>query len=377
MNVRKEIVFFVTEDWYFCSHRWELATAAKDSGYSVSVVTRVGKHGSKIKDAGFRLIPIKLSRRSKNPFVELGVIWQLIKIYRGVRPDLVHHVAMKPVVYGSIAARLTSVPKIVNAIAGLGYLFSSESLGARSLRPVVRQTFRWLFNKANTTVIVQNPDDLEVLCSRGNVNRERVRLIRGSGVDTRVYRYVPEPPGMPIVLLASRLLWDKGVGEFVAAATRIKAQQPDVRFVIAGDSDDENPASIDARQLEEWQSEGNVEVWGRRSNMPDVFAGVHIVCLPTAYGEGVPKVLIEAASCGRPIVATDAPGCREIVIHGKNGLLVPVKNVDALVKAIKVLLDSQNLRSEMGEAGRQHVKDSFSLETVIAETLAVYECAGR
>jgi glycosyltransferase involved in cell wall biosynthesis len=369
----KTIAYFVTEDWYFCSHRLQLAVAAKNAGYDVYVVTRVQSHGDEIEAAGLNLIPIALSRRSKNPFVELGVIQQLTKIYKDIQPDVVHHVAVKPVIYGSIAAWRAKVGSVVNAMAGLGFLFSSDRLVARVLRPAIRLMFSLLLNNDRTTVILQNPDDVEVLCEPGTVARERVELIRGSGVDTDVYRFKPEPDDVPVVLLASRLLWDKGIGEFVEAAREIRRRGVNARFALAGDGDDQNPASIDDAQLKSWSDEGVVECWGRLNNMPEVFSGVHIVCLPTAYGEGVPKVLIEAASCGRPIVATDAPGCREIVVDGENGLLVPTKDVSALADAICSLLESKDLRHAMGQAGRQRVKDHFSLDQVIERTLDVYE----
>ena len=324
-----------------------------------------------------KLIPIKLSRHSKNPYAEAVILKQLIKIYKDVRPQVVHHVALKPVIYGSIAARITGVPATVNAMAGLGYLFSSESIMARLLRPVIKGLFRLLLNNEHATLILQNPDDIEVICGNGTVDRDRVRLIMGSGVDTREYRWQPESGDVPIVLLASRLLWDKGVGEFVEAARILKREGAVARFVLAGEGDDENPGSIRARQLEDWQAQGDVEWWGRCSDMPTIFAKSHIVCLPTNYGEGVPKVLIEAASCGRPIVTTDAPGCREIVLDGENGFLVPIKDVDALVCAIRKLLDSPDLRLRMGLAGRQLVKRKFSLTTVVNETLAVYESMTR
>jgi glycosyltransferase involved in cell wall biosynthesis len=265
-------------------------------------------------------------------------------------------VSVKPVIYGSIAARVARIPAIVNAMAGLGFLFSSEKFLARVLRPTIKFSFRLLLNNQRTTVILQNPDDLEVLCGGGTVDRNRVRLIRGSGVDTAIYEQRPETDEVPIVLLASRLLWDKGIGEFVEAARRIRREGIQARFVIAGEGDDENPASISSNQLQEWSEEGDVEIWGRRTDMPAVFAGVHIVCLPTYYGEGVPKVLIEAASCGRPIVATDAPGCREIVIDGRNGILIPINDTEALASAIRKLL--------------------LSLERVNRETLAIYGSVG-
>ena len=369
----KRIAYFVTEDWYFCSHRLPLAVAAKKVGYTVYVITRVTSHRDVIESAGLKLIPIKLSRRGINPFAEAVILKQLISIYKCVKPQIVHHVALKPVIYGSIAAWITGVPARVNAMAGLGYLFSSESIMARLVRPVIKGLFRLLLNNEHATLILQNPDDVEEICSSGAVNRDKVTMILGSGVDMEEYRQQPESDGVPIVLLASRLLWDKGVGEFVEAARILQREGAVARFILAGEGDDENPGSIRASQLETWQRQGDVEWWGRCSDMPTVFANSHIVCLPTSYGEGVPKVLIEAASCARPIVTTDAPGCREIVIDGENGILVPIKDVDALVRAIRKLLDSPDLRLRMGLAGRQLVKRKFSITTVVNETLAVYE----
>ena len=371
-NTGKTIAFFVTEDWYFCSHRLPLAKAARDAGYSVTVVTRVASHGDKIKTAGLKLIPISLSRRGKNPIHELWIIWRLIRIYREIRPDIVHHVALKPVLYGSIAARLAGVPSVVNAMAGLGYLYVSRSASARLARPLVRRLMRVLLDNRRTTVILQNPDDVALMIDSGTLRSERVALIRGSGVDPDVFRSVPELQGPQIVMLASRLLWDKGVGEFVEAARILRAEGYDARFVLVGDGDDANPASIDAATLEAWKREGHVDLWGRQNDMPDVLARAHIVCLPS-YREGVPKVLIEAASCGRPIVTTDAPGCREIVRHGVNGLLVPIRDAAALADAIRTLLDDPALRARMGQAGREIVKKEFTIEAVVKATLDVYE----
>jgi glycosyltransferase involved in cell wall biosynthesis len=368
----KALVYFVTEDWYFCSHRLPLAVAAREAGYAVYVITRVASHGEEIRSAGLELIPLDLSRRGKNPLTELRVIRQLTAIYKRLQPDVVHHVALKPVLYGSIAARLAGVPNVVNAMAGLGYLYVSTNATARLARPVVRTLMRTLLNNNRTTVILQNPDDVAVMCDSGTVMRERVVLIRGSGVDPDVYRERPAPQGTPVVMLASRLLWDKGVGEFVEAAKILLAAGYEARFVLVGDSDDANPASIDTATLDAWNRDGTVELWGRRNDMPDVLAQAHIVCLPS-YREGVPKVLIEAASCGRPIVTTDAPGCREVVRHGENGLLVPVRDAKALADAIQTLLDDPDLRSRMGQAGRELVRKEFTIDAVVKSTLGVYE----
>jgi len=368
----KRLVYFVTEDWYFCSHRLPLAVAAREVGYAVTVVTRVASHGDEIKSAGIDLVPIDLSRRSKNPITELAAIRRLTQVYRALKPDIVHNVALKPVIYGSIAARLAQIKHVVNAIAGLGYIYSSESALARALRPFVKTSMRTLLNNGRTKVILQNPDDVEVMCRSVKVPRERIVLIRGSGVDIEEYGYRPEPEGVPIVMLASRLLWDKGIGEFVAAARILAARGQNARFVLVGDTDDANPASIDADTQDNWRREGHVELWGYRRNMPDVLAQAHIVCLPS-YREGVPKVLIEAASCGRAIITTDAPGCREIVRHGENGFLVPVRDAQALADAIGTLLDDPELRSRMGRAGREIVRKEFTVDAVISATLDLYK----
>lgn len=368
----KTIVYFVTEDWYFCSHRLHLAVAAKEAGYDVYVITRVNLHGEEIEAAGLNLVPVTLSRRSKNPIVEAMFVTRLTRIYKQIRPDIVHHVGMKPVIYGSIAARLAGISATVNALAGLGFLFSSKKLIARILRPVIKVLFRLLLDNDRTTVILQNPDDVEVMVGSGTVSSDRVSLIMGSGVDTEEYRRHPEPGGAPLVLLASRLLWDKGVGEFVQAAELLKSEGVEARFVLVGEGDDANPESISERRLNIWKQEGIVEWWGRRSDMPAVLSDSHIVCLPS-YREGLPKVLVEAASCGRPIVTTDAPGCREIVKDGLNGILVPVKDAAALANAIRSLLDSAETRARMGHAGRQLVKETFSLDKVVGETLAIYK----
>ena len=307
-----------------------------------------------------------------NPLKEVGVIRQLTAIYRRLQPDIVHHVAVKPVLYGSIAARLARVPGVVNAMAGLGYLYMSSNVTVKLARPLLRVLMRTLLNNDRTRVILQNPDDVALMCDSGTVSRERVVLIRGSGVDPEVYRQQPEPEGVPVVMLASRLLWDKGVGEFVEAANLLRAEGSEARFVLVGDGDDANPASVDAATLEAWRQGGSIELWGRRDDMPDVLAQAHVVCLPS-YREGVPRVLIEAASCGRAIVTTDAPGCREIVHHGENGLLVPVRDAAALADAIRTLLDDPGLRARMGNAGRELVRNEFTIDAVVEATLDVYQ----
>lgn len=372
MSIRPKILYFVTEDWYFCSHRLPLAIAAQQAGYEVVVVTRVNQHGELIQSHGLTLIHIELSRRSRNPFKELGVIWRLFRIYRKQRPDIVHHVALKPVLYGSIAARLVGVHAVVNALAGLGFLFVSKHWLAQVIRSLVESSFRLLLNRPNTRVIFQNPDDMGLLTSCGVLALGQGVLIRGSGVNTTQFDSTSEVNGVPLVVLASRMLWDKGVGEFVDAARLLRLHGIAARFILVGEGDSDNPASISSSQLSQWQDEGVVEWWGRRDDMAQIFAQSHVVCLPS-YREGLPKVLIEAAASGRPIVAADVPGCREIVSNGENGLLVPVRDVSALANAITQLIENPSQRIVMGKCGRAMVENEFSIEHVVSQTLSLYE----
>jgi glycosyltransferase involved in cell wall biosynthesis len=364
------LLFLVTEDWYLCSHRLPLARAAIADGFRISVVTRVARHGDEIRAAGIELVPMDLRRRSMNPFQAGRTVFELARIYRRVRPDIVHHVALKPVLYGSMAARLAGVPAVVNAVAGMGYAFSSTDFKARLLRPAISAAFRALLNAQNSRLIVQNPDDRALLIARGIVDAERVRLIRGSGVDTTVFLPHPEPTGTPVVMLASRILRDKGVLEFIDAAKQLVSESVAARFVLVGAPDPENPASISPAQLKDLIGDA-VEWWGPRDDMPRVLTAASVVCLPS-YREGLPKILLEAAACGRPIVATDVPGCREVVMNGESGLLVPARDAGALATAIKTLLGDSSMRSAMGARGRQLAEDEFSVERIAEETIRVY-----
>ena len=370
MNKRPKLLFVVTEDWYFVSHRLPLAVAAREAGFEVAVVTRAGAHVQVISDAGLRLIPFGLSRRVGNPMKEIAV---LVALYRRERPAIVHHVALKPVLYGALAARLAGVPDVINAIAGLGWLFTSSGLSTRIVRSVVCRLLAWLLSAPRSRTLVQNPDDYDLLVKRG-VPETHLRLIRGAGVDTGVFTPALKLPPEPVVVLfLARMLWDKGVGEFVEAAHLLTQAGVSARFVLVGDPDPRNPASVPEATLHAWHREGNgVEWWGRRDNMPAVWNTAHIACLPS-YREGLPKALLEAAACGLPIVTTDVPGCREIVRDGDNGFLVPARDAQALARALRSLIGDAALRAEMGRRSREIVLAEFSQEQVIAETLAVYQ----
>lgn len=366
--MNRRLLFFCAEDWFVCSHWLPQIAAAQRAGYEVHVATRVRGHGAMIEATGAKLVPLDLSRRGMNPLAELKLLFGLVRLYRRLRPDLAHHVAMKPMVYGTLAARIANTPAIVNYMAGLGWLFTADSAKARLLRPGVRWTLGRLL--AAGRVIVENPDDAAQVLALG-VESGRLHRIRGAGVDLAVFSPRPEAEGVPLVVLPARMLWTKGVGEFVAAARRLKAAGVAARFALVGDPDPENPASVPQEQLAAWAEEGAVECWGRRGDMPEVLAEAHIVCLPS-YREGLPKALIEAAAAGRAIVTTDTPGCREVVAAGDNGLLVPARDGAALAEALRALIADPGSRRRMGRRGREIAEAEFAVERIVAETLAVY-----
>lgn len=372
-RARPKLLYLVSEDWYFVSHRLALAVAAQDAGYDVSVATRVNKDGDNIRNAGLRLLPITFERAGLGPALEIQTIARLIALYRQERPSIVHHVSVKPVIYGSIAARASGVRGIVNALMGLGYVFSSQSAKARALRPAVRAGLGLALRAPNTRVIIQNSDDQALLAQQSLARGKDVRLIRGSGVDPRDFPVTPCPPGTPLVVLPARLLKDKGVEEFVDAAKILKSRGIDARFALVGDPDPLNPASFLKSTVDAWVASGAVEHWGwqPQSAMPSILASSSIVCLPS-YREGLPKALLEAAASGRAIVTTDVPGCREIVHHAINGWLVPARDAAALANALQEAINNPALRQSYGEAGRAMVEQEFSMQHVIEQTLAVY-----
>lgn len=346
--------------------------AAQAAGFEVIVATRVQDHGSLIEEAGFRLVPIRLRRYSRNPIKELWAIADLVLMYRRERPSIVHHVTIKPMLYGTWAAILAGVPAVVNAFAGLGYVFVSHDWRERLLKWFLTAAFRTALSPRRCRVIFQNPENQTAFVSDGIVAADQTVLIRGSGVDLAEFRMRPEPDGVPIVMLAGRLLWNKGVGDLVEAAKLLRSRGIECRVVLVGAPDLDNPKSVREETLRNWQRGGVVEWWGRREDMPDVLAQSNLVVLPTTYGEGVPKILLEAAAIGRAIIATDVPGCREIVRHGENGLLIPGHDVSALASAIADLLADPDRRAQMGRRGREIAEAEFSEGSVVKQTLPIY-----
>lgn len=306
-----------------------------------------------------------------NPVKEFFSLFELFRLIRRLKPDLVHLVTIKPVIYGGIAARLAKVRIVIGAISGLGYVFINDGMILRFVRKLSEMAYRLAFANPRAMAIFQNKDDRSFFIKRGLVKIEKTVLIRGSGVDTNVFKRRPEPAGEIVVTLASRLLWDKGVGEFVAAARLLKERGVSARFVLVGDTDAGNPRAVPETQLTAWRDLGVVEWQGSRKDMPEVFAASHVVCLPS-YREGLPKVLLEAAASGRPLIATDVPGCREVVRDDVNGILVPPKDAPRLADAIERLVSDPELRCRFGQQSAILAESDFSLSRVLQETLAFY-----
>lgn len=367
------LLFLVTEDWYFVSHRLRLAMAARAAGYEVHVATRETESGDAIRAAGLTLHRLDWRRGGGSPGPELAALRRIVRLYAALRPDVVHHVALKPVIYGAFAARLARVGAAVNAIAGLGFVFTERSLKARLLRPPLLAAMRALLNRPGWVTLFQNPDDRELMVRRGVVHRARARLIRGAGVDTQRLRPLPEPADGPVTIaVASRMLRFKGIGDLVEASRILQGRGVEHRLLLAGAPDATNPAAIPEAELTRWAEAPRIEWLGPVADIGEVWARAHIGALASHGGEGLPKTLLEAAACGRPIVATDISGSREVVRHGETGLLVPPRRPDALADALARLIGDPALRRRFGASGRALVEAELSLGAVTDATLALY-----
>jgi glycosyltransferase involved in cell wall biosynthesis len=370
----KKILYFIADDDFFCGHLFDLALVAQKEGAEVGIVTRVSRHGEAIQKAGFTLIPLQTLHRSKINFLNEGRIFkQLLSVFSKEKPTVVHNIGMKPILYGSLIASLAGVPKIVNSFTGLGFLFTHETSKTRLKREIFTRSFKYLAHKKNIISIVHNMDDFELFQTLKLTPPSRLVLIRGCGVDPQVFKDTPEPDlhsGIRVAFVA-RMLKDKGVLELIEAIRTLQKKGVKAHFLFYGTIDPQNPSSLSQEDLEGWHREGLIDWQGHCGTMASAYQKAHLVVLPS-YREGLPKSLLEAASCGRPIVATDVPGCREIVNHGVNGLLVPAKDSRALAEALEKLITDGDLRKSMGKAGRKMVEEHFSVERVNAETLRWY-----
>ena len=367
-----KVILFANTDWYLYNFRLALAKELRERGYEVILLSPPGDFQNALQKNGFQWTPFLLSRQGINPFGELQTLWRLIRYYDQIKPDIVHQFTIKPVIYGSLSAHILGVKGIINSITGLGHLFIDPGLITRVIRSFAK-TLYWA-SLRRTQVIFENPEDRDTFIQNHLLKPEQSRLILGTGVDVEKFRPSRRTNSIPLILFSGRLLSTKGLQEFVEAAQLLKQKGLKTRFAIAGTPDPGNPASILPEQIDAWQQSGLVEIWGWQNDMPAALAKADIFCLPS-YREGVPSALLEACASGLPIITTNVPGCRDVVTHGVNGLLVPTKNSQALAEAIETLLANPPLRETMGKAGRQLALEKFSLEKIINQTLEVYEKA--
>ena len=368
-----KLLFVVNVDWFFISHRLPIALEAIKQGYETHIATTITDKLELLESSGLIVHPLHLHRSHSRVGVVLSEFAEILSVIRTVSPDIVHLITIKPLLLGGIAARLTGVPAVVSAVSGLGFIFVNNGMVALLRRKVISVLYRLALGYSNQKVIFQNVDDCAQLSRLAQLSADKSILIHGSGVDLSLYSRKPLPDGVPIVLLAARLLADKGVREFVCAAELVNSSTPRARFVLVGEVDPSNPTSIPHQEINQWEQSGIVEFWGYRDDMEQVLSSATIVVLPSYYGEGLPKVLVEAEACGRAVVTTDHPGCRDAIEEGKTGLLVPVRDAEAVANAVSALLDDLARCDEMGKAGRRRAEEFFDVRQVVAEHMQVYK----
>lgn len=369
-----KVVLFANTDWYLWNFRRSFALALREAGHDVLLLSPQGEYGGKLRALGLDWRPLSMDRRSLNPVREAWLLLHLVRFLRRERPDVVHGFTIKCAVYGSLAALAAGVPARVNAVAGMGYVFTSDSLKARMLRPVVRMLLRLALGGRGARLILQNPDDVALFQQARLVNAGQVRLIPGSGVDT--IRFSPgtaRPGGARIrVLLPARLLWDKGLAEYAQAARLLHERSVPVDLLLAGQPDPGNPAAVPEATVRGWVEAGLLQWLGHVDDMPALLRSVDIVALPS-YREGLPKGLIEAGASGCALIATDVPGCREVVRHEVDGLRVPPRDAVALADAIERLVRDAGLRERLAAAAREKAVAEYDERLVVARTMAVYQ----
>jgi len=367
------LLFVVNDAGYFLSHRLPIAQAAQNAGFEVHVAAPDESKRGVFQAYGFLYHHWPVTRSGWNPFIEIALIWKLVRIFGHLKPDILHLVTMKPVLYGGIAARFTGIVKVVAAVTGLGFVFSGNGVMSNTLRFLVSGLYRVALSQLGPCVIFQNIDDIKIISRLAKLKPENIYLIRGVGVDLAEYGIstLPSTTSMPIVVLAARLLKTKGVPEFVEAARMLRERGLKARFVLVGLPDKKNPESIDEGFIAGYVKDGIIEHWGHRNDMPEVFRQSSLVVLPS-YREGMPKVLLEAAASGRAVVTADAPGCREAIVPGVTGLLVPPRDAGALADALEQLLNDRGRLEAMGKAGRELAEREFDVLGVAERHLEIY-----
>lgn len=368
-----KLVFVVNEANFFLSHRLPLAMEALSRGDAVVVICGAGTGEDRLADIGLAYATVPLSRSGVNPWAEIASYRHLLRLYRKIKPDLVHHVTIKPVLYGTLAARVCGVQGVVNAIPGMGFVFTRRGYLAKLRRAFVHTLYRLALSHKNMRVIFQNREDLRAFISNAIVKREDTVLIRGAGVDLAQFEPTPEPTTPPVFVLVARMLRDKGVGEFVAAAERLHLKYPEWSFWLIGDVDPGNPASLTIEELQAWDTAGTVQWLGQRDDVSDLLQSSHVLCLPSYYREGLPKTLLEAAASSRAIIASRVAGCLEVVTDGVTGLIVEPRDVEDLTAAMARLGNDPELRERLARAARAKAEAIFSIEDVVKDTFVVYE----
>ena len=371
--MNKTLLILVSHVSFFISHRLDLAITAKNMGYNVKVA--FGELDADIKcltDIGIDSFHTPIQRGGTHLLKDLKSLYSIWSLFLKVRPDIVHLVTIKPYLYGGVIARLSSISCVVSAVSGLGSVFIHKDSRSRFLRLLLYPIYRFAFNHSNQRVIVQNEDDAKVLVKLGVLNPQKVRLIKGSGAKLEEFTKLDEPGGIPVVCFAGRFLYDKGIYDFVAAARLLKKRGVQARFCLAGDLDIKNPTGLNIKDLNSLREDENIEVLGFKKNIATLYAKSHIICLPS-YREGLPKSLIEAAAASRAIVTSDVPGCRDVIIPNKTGLLVPVKNPEKLADALQWLIEHPQERIAMGKAGRQLAEKEFRIEKIIKNHTDIYQ----
>ena len=366
-------VILVSNTAAYLLNMWlPLARALRDQGVDVIFAAPAGSEATALVAHRFRFEALPILRGVGLPWEELESLAAIWRLYRRERPDVVHHFTAKPIMYGSFAAKLTGVPARISTISGLGYVFAKTSLLARAWQRLVLRLYRFVLRGRNSWIIFQNPDDRALFVRRGVASPDRTAVVLGSGVDTRTFSPSPLPTGVPVVLCAARLLWDKGIGEYVAAARELRRQGVPARFLLAGWHDLEHPAAIPESVMRGWHDEGVVEYVGYSKDMVSLLKECAIVVLASKYREGVPRVLVEAASMARPLIATDVPGCREVCIDGVTGTLISPGDTAGLAAAISGMLADPTAARQLGRNGRKLAENLFDLRRVVGETVAVY-----
>lgn len=368
-----KLIMVVNVDWFFLSHRLAIAKAAVAAGWEVHIATTLTAESNKLDGHGFTVHDIPMHRSSWGPFGLLRTLLRYIELYRTVRPQVVHLVTIKPVLLGGIAARLTSVPGVVFAVSGLGHVFVAQGRLGKVRRALVRRLYRLAMDRRNKIVIFQNDVDQAELLKLGCVREDQAVRLPGSGFDVDSYKVSELPFGPPVFLMASRLIRTKGVMEFVGAAAELRDEGFPAEFWLVGAPDPLNPEGLTLNEVEELKKTSNVKVLGHRSDVPDLMRSASVVVLPSYYGEGLPKVLIEAAAAGRAVLTTDSPGCRDAIEHQVTGLLVPERDVSGLANAMRTVATNKEMLKEFGQNGRKRAEAMFRIQDVIAEHLRIYE----